>query len=324
MKAADIQLSGGVLEIEGTSNADRIQITTHTDIQSHEETQLNFYTSRTGRVYGRYETVTITEEVTMIRATVADLQGNVLASEEFARSEIDKLFVKSYGGNDQIENHSVLDSRIEAGSGNDAVFGGGGRDEVFGSWGNDVIFGGSSLDRIYGGPGADLLHGGSGEDVIDGGNGDDQIFGGSGSDQLFGRNGDDLILGDNYWGSWEFDLIYEEYSFYFDADVGTDGDDHLYGNGGNDELYGDSGDDYLHGDIGADILKGGSGGDTLVAGSDTSVDILLGGTGSDKFYFHGEDMVKKMHNGDAFPGVLITGKSNVVAGQYKGYFYIKG
>lgn len=53
---------------------------------------------------------------------------------------------------------------------------------------------------------------------------------------------------------------------------GGDGNDILYGQGGNDELYGGQGSDTLHGGLGNDLLIGGEGDD-----------ILIGGAGNDTF-----------------------------------------
>ena len=89
---------------------------------------------------------------------------------------------------------------IEAGKGNDQVFGsqgddridgGDGNDRLYGEDGSDSLDGGRGDDRLYGGDGADTLDGGAGRDVLEGGDGDDLfVFGaGHGNDVVHGRDG---------------------------------------------------------------------------------------------------------------------------------------
>src|SRR6516162_10779410 len=58
---------------------------------------------------------------------------------------------------------------IQAGSGNDTIFGLTGHDLITGGSGPDVIYGGSRGETNDGGAGHDLITGGSGPDVIYGG-----------------------------------------------------------------------------------------------------------------------------------------------------------
>ncbi len=76
------------------------------------------------------------------------------------------------------------DDVINAGDGNDRVFGGGG---------NDTIDGGQGQDRLFGGDGDDTLNGGDGDDRVFGEDGDDTLVGGPGNDRLRGGEGDDLF-----------------------------------------------------------------------------------------------------------------------------------
>jgi Ca2+-binding RTX toxin-like protein len=73
--------------------------------------------------------------------------------------------------------------------------------------GNDQVFGEDDDDTIFGGAGNDTLDGGIDDDVIDGGAGDDKIIGGQGADSLSGGTGNDTftvgtftdpIFGDTY------------------------------------------------------------------------------------------------------------------------------
>src|SRR5262249_39548527 len=59
-----------------------------------------------------------------------------------------------------------------------------------------------------------------------------------------------------------------------------------YGGAGNDTLLGGSGDDNLYGGPGSDTLDGGAGNDGLFAGFGRANEILIGGTGNDRFLMH--------------------------------------
>jgi Ca2+-binding RTX toxin-like protein len=83
---------------------------------------------------------------------------------------------------------------LNAGGGNDFVFGNGGSDILHGDDGNDFLSGGAGdLDEIYGDAGNDVLNGGAGFDVLYGGSGDDTLNGGGGDDFLFGEAGMDIF-----------------------------------------------------------------------------------------------------------------------------------
>ncbi|MBM5574497.1 type I secretion C-terminal target domain-containing protein [Deefgea sp. CFH1-16] len=62
---------------------------------------------------------------------------------------------------------------VNAGSGNDTVFGENGSDALYGNAGNDKLFGGAGIDALRGGAGNDLLAGGSGNDILRGDAGSD-------------------------------------------------------------------------------------------------------------------------------------------------------
>ena len=94
---------------------------------------------------------------------------------------------------------------VDAGPGNDVVFGRRGVDDLRGMSGNDHLYGGQGADRLDGGPGNDLLAGGSprepdrisggaGNDTISGGGGRDRMNGGFGNDRIDGRGGGDDVI----------------------------------------------------------------------------------------------------------------------------------
>ncbi len=156
---------------------------------------------------------------------------------------------------------------------NDWIDAGNGDDTVYGDKGDDVLDGKAGADHLYGGDGQDVLLGGDIEDFLDGGNGDDLVYAGTSAgalDVVIGGNGNDHLYGeagiDEIYGGAGDDYI----------DAGGD-TDLAFGDGGNDEMYGGDGPDELRGGLGDDILSGGSGADMLLGeGGD---DIIFGGIG---------------------------------------------
>ncbi len=181
---------------------------------------------------------------------------------------------------------------IDAGSGDDIVFGGAGRDIIQGGIGNDRIDGAGGEDFIDGGGGDDFLVGGRFNDVIAGGDNNDILHGGGESDSLYGGSGNDVLLGDFYQASYDSYGSVISYTELQPAgnDLldGGDGNDILDGGRGNDVLFGGAGDDTLDGGPGSDVLHGGDGNDILIShrgdglGND---DVLDGGAGNDTYVF---------------------------------------
>jgi Ca2+-binding RTX toxin-like protein len=108
----------------------------------------------------------------------------------------DDMRAHGTGGNDLIDHaHGFKAEMIDAGAGNDTVYGGTGDDVIFGQAGNDLIYGGEGNDTIYGGTGDDVIRGEEGNDVIYGGDGDNIIFGGAGDDLIYGGAGNNTLYG---------------------------------------------------------------------------------------------------------------------------------
>jgi serralysin len=211
------------------------------------------------------------------------ITGNMLAN-----------MLHGQGSNDTIDagdgNDSVFGGigEVDADDGNDSLIGGLGQDVIYGNSGADTIFGGRSgadsidgADSIHGGLGNDIVYGNAGNDILSGdigvdiifaGLGDDTVYGGANAvfpndeaDLLHGNTGNDLLFGNG--GN---DTIFGGNG----AASPVDGNDTIYGGVGNDIIYGNGGDDVLDGNIGNDTLYGGVGNDTFVFLSDSSVDVL--------------------------------------------------
>ena len=201
---------------------------------------------------------------------------------------------------------------INAGFGNDTIFGLAGDDILRGAKGDDEVFGDDGNDFITGGGGNDILHGGADDDVIFGRNHDDMLFGDGGDDRLDGGFGMDIL-----WGGDGSDQLRGRKGD--DELFGEDGVDWLFGNGGNDRLHGGAGDDLLFGRNHDDILWGDEGNDTLEGGDgvdefvfdttkdgvDTIVDFLGGILGTEIIHIQGNDM-----NFDTFAEVMAVAVQN--------------
>jgi RTX calcium-binding nonapeptide repeat (4 copies) len=167
-------------------------------------------------------------------------------------------------GNDDLEGND-LRNRIDAGEGDDFLFGDDGNDFLIGGAGNDEYEGGDGADKVSfknspAGVEADLLAGfatGEGDDsftdapeIVVGSGFNDSITGGGGTVasnfRFIGGNGKDLLT-----GSGSNDTL-----------KGGGGRDTIRGVGGDDTLIGAAGNDRLFGGAGVDVGRGGAGQDT--------------------------------------------------------------
>jgi len=87
------------------------------------------------------------------------------------------------------------DDEVYGGAGNDTLAGGAGDDRLAGERGDDTLRGDGGADRLLGGSGADRLFGGAGGDLLRGEGGADRLEGGAGADILAGGAGDDTLVG---------------------------------------------------------------------------------------------------------------------------------
>ncbi len=191
-------------------------------------------------------------------------------------------FIDAGAGNDTVfgedDNDTILggagNDLIDAGIDDDSVDGGDGVDVILGDQGDDTLDGGGDTDLILGGVGDDEIDGGEGDDILDGEDGDDLIDGGAGDDIAFGEAGEDTITGGE--GN---DLL-----------DGGEGDDSVEGDAGDDTLLGEDGDDTLIGGAGDDVIDGAEGADSMEGGDDADIfievgpgDVIDGGEGGNDF-----------------------------------------
>ncbi|AFM26137.1 calcium-binding protein [Desulfomonile tiedjei] len=148
---------------------------------------------------------------------------------------------------------------------NDAIDAGGGDDLVYGQNGDDTLYGGSGSDTLYGQDDNDVLYGGSGNDYLYGNWGSNSLYGEAGDDYLYTEgNGDNLL-------------------------DGGAGEDHLFGSDqdwGNATLSGGVGNDIIQSGIGQNTIEGGAGQDQILADQGVNTIIVNRGDGFDKITSH--------------------------------------
>ena len=152
------------------------------------------------------------------------------------------------------------------------------------------------------GDGNDSLDGGAGNDTLNGRSGNDTLDGGEGADSMQGGAGDDLYVVDN-----KGDKVVEAASegadsiqtYGVDIDLGTTHKniEYVENCGAATKLTGSS--------AGGETLVAGDAGDTLdgMGGTADVVDSLVGGTGSDLIYYHGNESVD---GGSGVDTLLVT------------------
>lgn len=195
--------------------------------------------------------------------------------------------------------------KLDAGDGNDTVYG---------SSRGDLIEGGTGADFIFGNDGNDVLNGGLGNDVINGGNGFDTLLFDTGAQGVIVNLSTNTVMIPN---RGEIDNIFNieivTGTSFGDSITGNNalenslrgmgGADVIYGGDGMDFIYGGDGDDiYLAGEQGNDQILGENGNDTIFGGTvgylaiDTGNDSLYGGAGDD--YIYGGDGNDTIVGGD--------------------------
>ena len=107
---------------------------------------------------------------------VARLNGKLyVAGSSYDVNQVSRIEIQAHGGNDTIRlNYESLGfnplqklTMVNAGDGNDVVYGSATVDIIFGGAGDDVLYGKDGNDLLFGGAGLDMLYGGYGNDVLD-------------------------------------------------------------------------------------------------------------------------------------------------------------
>ncbi|ETX28578.1 M10 family metallopeptidase C-terminal domain-containing protein [Roseivivax isoporae] len=194
--------------------------------------------------------------------------------------------------------------------------------------GDDALYGGRGNDTLVGGAGDDLLDGGAGNDVMRGQDGIDVFRGGAGVDTVdYSQESPFQLLvnletnvasggtasGDTFYGI--ENLIGSDDRI--DRFIGTDADNHFWGQGGGDFFNGGAGNDTLDGGRDGDILYGEDGDDLLIGGA--GQDYLDGGAGTDTVDYAGssDGVTIDLANGTAIGGdgdgpVQIVGRGTLI------------
>ncbi|MBK8816867.1 MAG: calcium-binding protein [Methylococcaceae bacterium] len=221
-------------------------------------------------------------------------------------------YIYGEDGNDTLIGGLGNDS-LNGANGNDTLTGGDGIDTLNGGNDDDILDGGTGNDSLTGGNGSDtyLFARGSGQDTINNydltaGKTDTLLFAADvlPTDVLVSRSGDNLILtllgstdkvtvtsyfNTDATGPYKVEqvefadgTIWDVAAIKVKAQLGTEGNDVLYGSATADTLDGLAGNDTLWGRNGNDVLIGGDGTDYLY-GEDGD-DSLDGGLGTDNLY----------------------------------------
>lgn len=193
--------------------------------------------------------------------------------------------INGTGAKDSLSVNAKHDSYVDAGGGDDLIYGGGiGHNTLAGGAGDDNYYVKTLTERVVelAGEGVDTVTSTvdfrlsdnvenlrlTGEAIFGGGNAlSNQITGNASNNELHGFDGDDKITG----------------AAGDDKLSGGNGNDNLSGGAGNDTLTGDAGDDKLTADEGNDSVLGGAGADTIEGG--LGADTIGGGAGGDMFLF---------------------------------------
>lgn len=163
-----------------------------------------------------------------------------------------------YGGNSA--------DTINAGSGDDVIRSYAGNDVIIVGAGDNTIWAGNGDDSVTTLGGNDIIHAGSGTNVIDAGDGANSIDAGSGDDTITGGSGNDTIsAGDGA------NIVV----------TGT-GANTVTGGGGADTIIGGAGADSIDAGAGDDIVYGGAGNNNAANNG-----IVDGGAGTDWLTFNG-------------------------------------
>ncbi|MDO8630793.1 MAG: calcium-binding protein, partial [Phycisphaerales bacterium] len=204
------------------------------------------------------------------------------------------------------------DDLIDAGNGNNIVFGGLGSDDITSFEGRDAIAADQAIMLLLESgiwvsvTTNDFARGGA--DIIRSGAGDDVVFGGYGRDHVIAGAHDDIVLGDNglmlRHANGARSIITTTNPTLGDDDLifGDEQNDIIFGGTAEDEIYGGSENDLIFGDHGQvdyslppndnfhsiDMAVADAGGDDFIRGN-AGDDIIIAGQGDDTVYGDAND-----------------------------------
>ncbi|WP_150526695.1 putative Ig domain-containing protein [Roseibium sediminis] len=196
---------------------------------------------------------------------------------------------------------------MEAGGGNNTVWGTAANNVINGQAGNDVIHGYGGNDTLIGGAGADSLLGGDGNDTVYADADDVWFSGDAGVDTLIYQGTDDRQYAMDQ-GAFENMQAGAGNNTVW----GTAANNVIDGQAGNDVIHGYGGDDTLIGGAGADSLLGGDGNDTVYADADDTW--FSGDAGIDTLIYTGADNRQYSLAQGAFENAHMGSGNNVVWG----------
>ena len=235
------------------------------------------------------------EEIDGGAGTNKIIGGNADETLDFSDITLTNIDKIDAGKGDDTVFGSDGDDYIRGNKGDDELSGGAGDDTLQGDQGNDTIYGGEGNDVIYGGSGKDELHGGDGDDtfIAHGGKEMGTVDGGDGYDQLMGTGKNDTFVMEDNLGNLnsveEIDggagtnkIIGGNADETLDfSDITLTNIDKIDAGKGDDTVFGSDGDDYIRGNKGDDELSGGAGDDTLQGDQGHDTFIMMEGGGSD-------------------------------------------
>ncbi len=174
---------------------------------------------------------------------------------------------------------------MQAGSGNNSIYGSAADNIIDGEAGDDLIQGYGGNDILTGGTGADVLQGGDGDDIIFADADDTWFSGDAGTDTLVYSGQDDRQYALDQGAFERVEMGSGDNTVW-----GSAADDIIDGQGGTDTLFGYAGADRIIGGSGSDFLVGGTGSDTFVfnsanSGHDTITDFAAGADSEDMIEF---------------------------------------
>ena len=181
--------------------------------------------------------------------------------------------------------------------GGDTLRGLGGNDGLNAGEGDNLLYGGLDADRLFAGDGDDLLYGGAGNDELIGSGGRDRVSGGGGTDTFYVGGGGRFTVTTVNLATGKAVLDGDNTSV-------LSGIEDVVGDSGRDALTGDAGANRLEGFTGDDTLLGGAGNDTLYGS--LGADLMNGGGGVDVFLYRDAAESKADRNIDQIDGFALA------------------